>query len=341
MAIKKLNPLRKKILNFFTHSFQNSKRIDQLKNLSKGADIKVLITRPNHRLGNQLLVTPLIQEVKKQFPNCKIHLVLNGTLSSILFSEYTYIDKVYNLPKKPFNNIFKYLSSVFNLISNKYDISIAGCEKSNSSKIFVKLSRAKFKIYNSGNINLNKPLHIAKYPIYNLMTLLDSSKDLSNFNYSKLSIKLTPEEIEKGNLLVRKLFNNNKKTICIFTFATGRKCHSKEWWSTFYEELNSEFSDFNILEMLPIENISQIDFKSKSFYSKDLREIASIFENSAIFIGADSGMMHLSASTNTTTLGLFNSKKIRVYEPYGDDNQSIDTNTTQTSEIIGIIKKLL
>ena len=341
MALKKLNPLRKKILKIFTHSFQNSKGLDQLKNLPKDSNIKVLITRPNHRLGNQLLLTPLIQEVKKQFPNCKIHLVLNGTLSSILFSEYPYIEKVYNLPKKPFNNIFKYLGSALNLVSNRYDIAIAGCERSNSSKIFVKLSRAKFKIYDSGEINLNKPQHIAKYPIYNLITSIDSSKDLSNFKYPKLSIKLTSKEIENGNLLVKKLFNNTKKTICIFTFATGRKCHSKEWWSTFYKNLNSEFSDFNILEMLPVENVSQIDFKSTSFYSKDLREIASIFENTAIFIGADSGMMHLSASTNTTTLGLFNSKKIRVYEPYGNDNQSIDTNSTQISEIIGKIKEIL
>lgn len=339
MSISKLNPLKNRMFKFFTRSFQNSKKTKQLKLLPKDSEIKVLITRPNHRLGNQLLITPLIQEVKMQFPNCKIHLIVNGDLSTILFSNYDYIEHVINLPKKPFKNIFKYLKKSINLLSNKYDIAIAGCEDSNSSKIFVKLSRANFKIYNSGIINLNKPAHIAKHPIYNLKTFLNPSEDLNNYNYPEISIKLANEEIEKGNLLIRKLFNNEKKTICIFTFATGKKCHSKKWWSEFYKMLKTDFNDFNILEILPYENVSQINFESTHYYSRDLREIASVIENSIIFIGADSGMMHLSSSTNTTTIGLFNITNLKVYGPYGGKNQPIDTNSIATSEIINIIKK--
>ena len=85
-SIRKFNPLKKRIFNFFTSYFQNTKGIEGIKDLPKDSNIKVLITRPNHRLGNQLLLTPLIQEVKKQFPNSKIHLVVNGNLFSILFS---------------------------------------------------------------------------------------------------------------------------------------------------------------------------------------------------------------------------------------------------------------
>lgn len=339
MSIKRLNPLKSKIFYFFTRSFQNTKRGDQLKKLPKDSIIKVLISRPNHRLGNQLLLTPLIQEVKKQFPNCRIHLVVNGNLSSILFSKDHHIEKIINLPKKPFNNIFKYIASIAMLVSNKYDIAIAGCENSNSSKIFVKLSRASFKIYNSKTNELDKPVHIAEIPIYNLKTILNPFENLKDYNYSKLSIELTNEEIEKGNLLLRKLFNNTKKTICIYTFATGSKCHSEEWWTTFYNNLKIKFNDFNILEILPFENVSQINFTSTHFHSKDLREIASIIENSEIFIGADCGIMHLSASTNTTTIGLFNQTNSNIYCPYGNKNLSVDTNTIQISELIEIIKE--
>ncbi len=338
MSFTKLNPLKNKTFKLLTNSFKNSKRIKLIKNLPKDSEIKVLITRPNHRLGNQLLITPLIQEVKKQFPNCKIHLIVNGNLSTILFSKYHYVEKVFNLPKKPFNNILNYLSKSISLISNKYDIAIVGCENSNSSKIFVKLSRAKFKIYNSGTANFNKPEHIAKLPIYNLRTFLNPPED-SNYKYPKLSIKLSDEEIEKGNLLLKTLFNSNKKTICIFTFATGGKCYSEKWWLKFYEKLKTEFSDFNILEILPFENVSQINFKSTYFYSKDLREIAAIIENSVIFIGADSGIMHLAASTNTTTIGFFNVTNPKIYEPYGDKNQSIDTSSIKMGEMIKRIKE--
>ncbi len=341
MSVSKYNSQKRNIFKVLTSSFKNSSYNGQLNQLSKNDKIRVLITRPNHRLGNQLLLTPLIQEIKQHFPNSSIDLVLNGTLSSVLFSNYKYVDTVFNLPKKPFKHLSDYLKQSARLLFNRYDIAIAGCEASNSSKIYVKLSRARFKIYDSGTQSLDKPKYIAKYPVYNFKTFLNPNQDLSRYEYSKLALNLSTEEIEHGQHILKRLFDNDKKTICIFTFATGAKCHSKEWWSECYHLLKSEFKDYNILEMLPIENVSQIDFKSTHFYSKDLREIAAVIENSAVFIGADSGMMHLSAATNTTTLGLFNVTKPEVYGPYGGNNQAIDTNTTSIEELIKIVSAAL
>ncbi|MBL86537.1 MAG: ADP-heptose--LPS heptosyltransferase [Winogradskyella sp.] len=323
-----------------TGSFRNSKRISLMESIPRDSEVKVLITRPNHRLGNQLLITPLIQEINKQFPKCKIHLIVNGNLSYILLSNYHCVETIFNLPKKPFKNILDYLKKSISLISNQYDIAIVGCEDSNSGKIFVKLSRAKFKIYNSGTVNLNRPKHIAKIPVYNIRKFLNPSEYLTD-RYPKLSIKLSRQEIEKGNQLIKTLFNSNKKTICIFTFATGNKCLSKKWWLKFYKQLKTEFTDFNILEILPFENVSQINFKSTHFYSKNLREIASVIENSIVFIGADSGIMHLSSSTNTTTFGLFNVTNPKTYGPYGGNNIPLDTNSVKISEIIERIKEAI
>ena len=340
MSIKKLNPLKNKIFKVLTGSFRNSKRINLLESLPRDSEIKVLITRPNHRLGNQLLITPLIQEINKQFPNCKIHLIVNGNLSYILLSNYHCVETIFNLPKKPFNNIIDYLIKSIILISNQYNIAIVGCEDSNSSKIFVKLSRAKFKIYNSGTTKLNRPEHIAKIPIYNLRKFLDPSDYLTD-RYPKLSIKLSRQEIEKGNQRIKALFNSNKKTICIFTFATGNKCLSKKWWLKFYKELKTEFTNFNVLEILPNENVSQINYESVHFYSNNLREIASVIENSVVFIGADSGIMHLSSSTNTTTFGLFNVTDPKTYGPYGGNNIPLDTNSVKINEILERIKEAI
>lgn len=222
MSIKKLNPIKTRVFNFLTGSLENSKKIEQLKKVPKDSEIRVLISRPNHRLGNQLLISPLIQEVKNEFPNCKIDLVVNGNLSSILFSQFTYIQTIFNLPKKPFKNIFKYASKVISLMSKKYDIAISACDDSNSSKIFVKLSRAKFKIYNSG-LNTNaKPTHISKIPIFNFKTVLYPSQDLTSYNYPKLSIGLTNEEIEKGRSIIENLFDNEKDHL-YFYFCYRRK----------------------------------------------------------------------------------------------------------------------
>ena len=49
---------------------------------------RVLITRPNHRLGNQLLLTPIVQEVIATFPNCKIDLFVKGGVAYPVFENY-------------------------------------------------------------------------------------------------------------------------------------------------------------------------------------------------------------------------------------------------------------
>ena len=57
--------------------------------------------------------------------------------------------------------------------------------------------------------------------------------------------------------------------------------------------------------MLSIENISMIQFRAPTFYSKDIRQIGSLIANTEVFIGADSGIMHLASSSQTPTVGLF------------------------------------
>ncbi len=71
--------------------------------------------------------------------------------------------------------------------------------------------------------------------------------------------------------------------------------------------------------------MSQIGFKAASFYSKNIREIGAVLANTTLFIGADSGIMHLANAAHTTTLGLFSASSLQKYEPYGYGSQGIDT----------------
>ena len=84
--------------------------------------------------------------------------------------------------------------------------------------------------------------------------------------------------------------------------------------------------DYNLLEILPVENVSQIGFRAASFYSKNIREIGAVLANTTLFIGADSGIMHLANAAHTTTLGLFSASSLQKYEPYCNGSQGVDTN---------------
>lgn len=305
---------------------------------------RVLICRPNHRLGNQLLLTPLVQEISETFPNCKIDLFVKGNLAPILFKNYEKIDRIIRLPKEHFKQPHLYIWSWLKLKNRKYDFVVNVDKNSSSGKLSTKFARGTYKIFGDGNEELPTKhkdyTHLAKYPIYNLRNCLGKTEEVKK-ELPVMDLKLTSSEIEKGKKILQNLVANEQKTISLYTYATGNKRCSETWWMKFYEKLQKEFPEHNIIEILPKENVSQIDFKAIHFYSQDIREITSVIANTDIFIGTDSGMMHLASASKTPTLGLFSVTKMDKYQPYGNHSRGIHIEETDQNEMIEIVKKVL
>lgn len=306
---------------------------------------KILIVRPNHRLGNQLLLSPLIQEIHKVFPDCKVDLFVKGGLAPIIFRNYKELDKIIALPKKHFRELYQYTKGWWYIKRQKYDIVINVEKASSSGNLATKLAPARYKIFGeeTGTYSLKDDYqHAAKKPVYNFREFI-SQRGIRNEENSipTLDLKLDSSEIEKGKEILNSLVPKDKKTICIFTHATGTKSYSEEWWKTFHEELKAEFKDHNILEILPVENVSKIDFAEPSFYSKDIREMGAVMANSDVFIGADSGIMHLASSAKIPTLGLFSVTSYQKYQPYGNQSRVIKTDEMDFKEITAVINEIL
>jgi ADP-heptose:LPS heptosyltransferase len=239
---------------------------------------KILITRPNFRLGNILLITPLVQEVQTLFPDCKIDLFVGGNLATIIFKNYDNIDRIIRLPRKPFKDLLNYTKAWKSIRKENYDLVINIDPNSSSGRLSTQITSSKFKIFGNPNIEITSKhedsVHIAKYPVYELREFLSKvGYYVNNSQIKPLDLKLSAAEILEGKNALSKFVNNEKKTICLFTHATGEKCYSELWWEAFYEKLKIEYPNYNIIEMLPVENISKINFKAPSFYSKDIREM--------------------------------------------------------------------
>ena len=114
--LKKINIFRRRLTKLLTKNIGNT-QINENYDLVNKEDIKrILICRPNHRLGNQLLITPIVQELIEIFPNSKIDLFVKGNIASVIFKNYDNIDTIISLPKEHFKHIFKYLWFFFNKI---------------------------------------------------------------------------------------------------------------------------------------------------------------------------------------------------------------------------------
>lgn len=333
--LNKINVVKRKFTRSITSLIINPIPFE----IKKDSIKTVLVSRPNHRLGNLILITPLLQELENTFPNCEIDVFVKGKLGSIVLKEYESVNEIIELPKDHFKELINYIYNWFKLRNKRYDLVINAAPNSSSGRISVKISRGKYKLFgdendSNGDANFS---HISKLPISFLRKLTGNQ----GAEFPTLNLKLSVEEINTGRNILKEITQTDKKVISIFTYATGDKCHSKEWWKEFYQTLKKEFPQYFVLEILPKENISQIDFVAPQFYSNDLREIGGVLANTAVFIGADSGMMHLAVGSNIPVLGLFNVSNMNKYQPYGNKNVAVNTTEVSQNEIIKILKGIL
>jgi len=343
---KKINAVRRFLTRGLTKNIGRKKNHPKIKEGEQFDVKRILISRPNGRLGNLLMITPLVQEIENTFPDCKIDLFVKGTLAPILFKNYKSINHIIHLPKKPFKELVKYMKVWTKIKAQRYDLAINIGKNSSSGRISTKISNAQFKIFGDENEDASNrsedSQHMAKAPVYNFRRFLSEvGFAVSNSKVLPLNLKLDSQELLNGQEIVKSFFENDKKTISIFTYATCEKCYSQLWWKKFYEQLKTEFAEYNFLEILPMENVSQIDFQATSFYSKDVREIGAVIANTCLFIGADSGIMHLASSVKTPTFGLFSVTNPVIYAPYNPKSVAIDTNSFPTEAYMEVLRSML
>lgn len=307
---------------------------------------KILITRPNHRLGNTLLITPLVQEVIDTFPRAEIDLFVKGNVAPIVLRNYENINRIIRVPAKPFLNPFRYLAGWLTMMRCRYDLVINAAHHSSSGRLSTRFARARHKYYGDPDDrikeNQDNHQHSAKYPVNGLRLYLNRCGIRVNAGpVPSLDLKLSASELANGRKLLDAMVTDDKKTICLFTNATGSKCYSKSWWESFHQRLHVAFPDYNIIEILPANNLSQLSFAIPSFYSKQIREIGSLIANTDLFIGADSGMMHLASAVQTNTVGLFKITDPATFGPYNNSSVSINTNSGSMDDWINVIGSVL
>ncbi|MGV0753365.1 glycosyltransferase family 9 protein [Empedobacter brevis] len=344
---QKINVYRRKIMRGLTGGIGKG----SLENINKNESIKierVLINRPNQRLGNTLLITPLVQEIIQFNPKVKIDLFVKGKVAPIVFENYPQIDQIIELPKKPFKDLASYIKVWLKIKRKKYDLVINVDKQSSSGRLSTSFANSKYKLFGDefiADTTQENQLHQAQYPVYQFRKFLELFEGKERKEaVPQQNIQLSEREIEKGKKMLEEITeNSSKKTIAFFTFATGAKCYNEEWWTEFYNLFYPKYAEeYNLIEILPVENISMLTHKLPEYYSKDVREIASVMFNCEVVIAADSGMMHLSSAAPSKTIGLFKSEDfMQRYKPYGEGNAVVLAKDDNQEGVMEALEKIL
>jgi ADP-heptose:LPS heptosyltransferase len=280
-------------------------------------------------IGDVVVASPLIVQVSKYYPDAeKYLLVLKGAQKEV-FKDSPYIDKIIEFdyfkrsPTSKYKRKIPYFKEMATLLKLKFkgfDLSITPYPyKSKLNNMATKVINAKRRVGFEMDSYTDKVKIIdrtyEKEDIHNAEQCLNLLKPLSipQPKNPKLFFQINDEDRE----FIKKWLNNlkgldSKKKIFCFHAVSYWKRKTKTWDPNKFVALaDTLINDYNaqVIFLGTEDEREQIDnmrskMKNPSFEAigLTLKQTAALIEKATLFVGNDSGLMHISASVGIPTV---------------------------------------
>ena len=313
---------------------------------------RVLICRPNHRLGNAVLISPLLAEIEALYPGAEIDLIAGGDATQELFAGRFQVRRVFSLPRKVARHLLFTIKLLRQLRSNSYDMAIDACNGSQSGRLLLAIVNARYKL-GFPDVEANRasawhklecPNHLAHRNVFLLRTAYAGGVDRP---YFPLNLQLSDVELQQARRALTAVLDGvgqlqtKGPVIGLFANATGSKRYCEDWWVQFVGKLQAMQPDVRIVDIVAEHGRTQLGGKFASYYTRDLRRLAAMIAGMDAFISADCGVMHLAAASGTPTLGLFSVTCPTKYGPYGRTNTAVNTSGLGAADVAGMVSDWL
>ena len=276
-------------------------------------------------IGDEILFMPVIQNLRKNYPNAKITLCLEGR-SSAFIKLTNLLDNYFCVDIKTKNKYFEMLKLYFKALFGRYDLVISAGSNSLIAPILF-FTGIKTRVgYNTSSLAkkiLTHAIELNKNQ-YAGMMYFDLVKEITNGEFELPHIYVEELEKNKNSVLVHpgvSKISIQKNIIKSF--------NAKEWAEvirlllrrnkTVYLAGGPDDSDCinEIREELKQDDLTNlIDMFGKT---KNIFDLVKLIKSSEILICSDSAPMHIGVATNTKTIAIFGPTDDETLLPKSDN----------------------
>jgi ADP-heptose:LPS heptosyltransferase len=307
---------------------------------------RILVCRPNHRLGNTILLTPLLAELERTYPGAEIDVISEGNIAKEVFATFFSVRNIHCLPRRGFKHPVSFLSLLRHVRKTRYDLIVDPCVGSGFSRVLTRFLKGRYKLgfdddpAHSGLTHCAPasvaPRHMAKRPIDLLRCKAGREHDPSEF-FPPMDIRLTDAERAQGKDIVRDLLAGSTRpvrhpVVGIFANATGAKRYPAAWWNEFITTFRERAPSSSIIELIPMNGQSLLGSEWPAYYSSDIRRMGAVMAGTDLMISADCGVMHLAVASKVPTAGMFCATDAAVYAPYSHGSCALVTQGLSARE---------
>ncbi|MDB9784103.1 glycosyltransferase family 9 protein [Pelagibacteraceae bacterium] len=301
--------------------------------------MKVLVIQPKIGMGDMIIYLPYIHAISKKYGVPVSLLVKNNSRASDLLSDDESINKIILLERnsRSKKGLHDGIRGFFKLINEikteKFD------------KVFIFNSSLRYFLVSK----LAGIKSISQYPLFRkkdnvvISAKIFAEQELNQIIPTQPILSLASEKIEKK----KKNFSSSFKHICIGLSASGP---TKRWDVNNYinlcEKLNNKISckfylagGNNDQKLISKFLNSKIGEHCLSFDNLKIKETMPIIKNCDIYIGNDTGWLHISSALGLKCLALFMDSPVMAYGKYSKNISIVvpegETEETTTHDTLG------
>ncbi len=342
---KKIERALKSLPRLFIAAFVRRKPVD-LDELKPKKIKRILIILQHNEIGDLVLATPTVRAFKRHFPRAKLHMVVRPKLEAVARGCKSLAKVIVFDKKKYWRKPWLYYS-FFKGLWKKYDIAVvlSSVSVSTTSTFFAWLSHAPRCIGRvEGDINSSPVLRT----LFNVVVSRgdkQASQVEKNLDFLRALLPETAEEdlsyeykVPKGAANWAAGFLRRKKRQKLLRYRKlvfihpGAGKRVNRWPDKYYAALADRLIVRGCTVLVDISPGDE-DAVDKMLYAMqrkavivplvNLSRLAGLISRCHLFIGNDTGILHLAAATGTKTIGLFGPTDPAHWKPPGESNLAL------------------
>lgn len=302
----------------------------------------ILVCRPNAKLGNTLLLSPLFAELHRLFPGASVDLVTSYPRAALLLRGTPGLRQVLQLSHRPAASPATWLRQVKTIRSREYDLAIDPTTRSMSGRSTLGLSRSRYRLGFTAKDQWLQLTHscqipameghesLRPLPLLQSLELRPANPDPRDSIEHPPLMRLYFDDAERAD--ARRLINAalkgrdvaGRRIVGYFTGAAGQKALPLTWWREYWKRFEELEPQIVPVEFLQFGQTERLDARHATLSIGDPKQMAAAMAQLDLFVSADTGPMHLASSTATPTIGLFRMSDMPRYAPRKPDDLALD-----------------
>lgn len=327
---------------------------------------RIAVLRPNRRLGNTLLLTPLVQELEARFPEARIEVVTACGAAPSLFQRFSQVSVANGLPTAMQRHPLRSLSALRNLRRLSFDLAIDPVPRSRTGRFLLGYVRARDRVGFAWGVPFRDrvlthagdpskaPAHFAQSPIYLLRSAYPAGGEAAAEAAGpapRLDLRLTEAERRDGERRLAATLGavdapgspewRSRPTVGIFAHATGEKRYPIGWWRQLIAGFRRQAPRVQMVEFVPEDGRPRLPGELPGVFTPDLRLLGATLAATSLVVIADGGVMHLAEAAGAQVLGLFKTTEPSRYGPSHAHSEALWARDASAEAVAERIRALL